>query len=221
MAFDPGRVRAIFFDVDGTLSDTDDVYAATVARWLVLLPSRMRADVARRIVLALETPANFAYAVLDRLGWDGAMRWLSARLRRRRVGEAAAALPVIAGVPEMLAALAGRYPLAIVSARGRPMVQDFLERHRLAPWFGAVVTAESCARTKPSPEPLRFAAAMLGVPVEGCVMVGDTTVDMRAARAAGAQAIGVLCGFGVEGELRRSGADAILASTADVGGLLG
>ena len=51
-------------------------------------------------------------------------------------------------------------------------------------------------------------------------MVGDTTVDMRAARAAGTQGIGVLCGFGEEAELRRAGADFILPSTADLTAVL-
>ena len=43
-------------------------------------------------------------------------------------------------------------------------------------------------------------------------MIGDTTVDMRAGKAAGAQTVGVLCGFGEEPELRQLGADLILVS---------
>ena len=44
--------------------------------------------------------------------------------------------------------------------------------------------------------PVAKAAEKLGVPVAQCVMVGDTEVDVRAAKAAGALAVGVLCGFG-------------------------
>ena len=47
-------------------------------------------------------------------------------------------------------------------------------------------------------------------------MVGDTTVDIRAGKAAGAQTVGVLCGFGQESELRRAGADLILPSIASL-----
>jgi phosphoglycolate phosphatase len=47
-------------------------------------------------------------------------------------------------------------------------------------------------------------------------MIGDTTVDMRAGKAAGAQTLGVLCGFGEEPELRQLGADFILKSTSDL-----
>ena len=56
----------------------------------------------------------------------------------------------------------------------------------------------------------------MGVPPSACLMIGDTTVDMRAGVAAGAQTLGVLCGFGEEEELIRNGANAILSTTADL-----
>lgn len=52
-------------------------------------------------------------------------------------------------------------------------------------------------------------------------MVGDTTVDMLAGRRAGAQTVGVLCGFGERGELESAGADVLLESTADLPAALG
>jgi phosphoglycolate phosphatase-like HAD superfamily hydrolase len=56
----------------------------------------------------------------------------------------------------------------------------------------------------------------MGVRPQECLMIGDTTVDIRAGKAAGAQAVGVLCGFGEEAELRQLGADQILRSTSDL-----
>ncbi len=47
-------------------------------------------------------------------------------------------------------------------------------------------------------------------------MIGDTTVDVRAAKAAGAQVISVLCGFGEKDELMRLGTDMILPTTANL-----
>jgi phosphoglycolate phosphatase len=60
----------------------------------------------------------------------------------------------------------------------------------------------------------------MGVDPQACLMVGDTTVDIRAGRAAGAQTIGVLCGFGTQRELERAGADLIVSSTADLAEIL-
>ena len=54
----------------------------------------------------------------------------------------------------------------------------------------------------------------MGVPAQACLMIGDTTVDILAAKAAGAQSVGVLCGFGERDELERIGADLILDTTA-------
>jgi phosphoglycolate phosphatase-like HAD superfamily hydrolase len=47
-------------------------------------------------------------------------------------------------------------------------------------------------------------------------MVGDTTVDIRAGKAAGAQTVGVLCGFGQTEELEQAGADLVLTHTTDL-----
>jgi len=65
-----------------------------------------------------------------------------------------------------------------------------------------------------------WAAEQLGLPPKCCLMVGDTTVDIRAGRAAGTQTVGVLCGFGDRAELERAGADLILESTAELAGVL-
>ena len=60
----------------------------------------------------------------------------------------------------------------------------------------------------------------MGVQPDECLMIGDTTVDIRAAQAAGAQSVGVLCGFGTEAELQRAGADLIIDSTASLANIL-
>ena len=86
----------------------------------------------------------------------------------------------------------------------------FLEQENLLRYFDVVVTALTARRTKPYPDPIQFAARKFGVAPESCVMIGDTTVDIRAGRSAGTQTVGVLCGFGEEAELRRQGADLIL-----------
>ena len=82
------------------------------------------------------------------------------------------------------------------------------------------ITGQSAAHTKPYPDPILLAAQRMGVQPGECLMIGDTTVDMRAGKSAGAQAAGVLCGFGEEPELRKKGADMILKNTSELAGLL-
>jgi phosphoglycolate phosphatase len=51
-------------------------------------------------------------------------------------------------------------------------------------------------------------------------MIGDTTVDIRAGKSAGAQTVGVLCGFGERAELERQGANVILGNTSELADIL-
>jgi phosphoglycolate phosphatase-like HAD superfamily hydrolase len=108
------------------------------------------------------------------------------------------------------------YRLGLVTTRGQRDVLAFLEQHGLTSVFDVVVTRESTRRLKPHPSPVLLAARQLGLPVQACVMVGDTVVDVRAARAAGAWSVAVLCGFGERKELENEGAHVVLDSTAQI-----
>ena len=60
---------------------------------------------------------------------------------------------------------------------------DFLEQFDLVRYFDHVITALSAEHTKPYPDPILLAAEKMGVAPEECLMVGDTTVDIRAGKA--------------------------------------
>jgi phosphoglycolate phosphatase len=96
----------------------------------------------------------------------------------------------------------------------------FLEQFDLVKYFDVIVTGQSAERTKPYPDPIFFAAQKMNVQPEECLMIGDTTVDMRAGKSAGAQIVGVLCGFGEEPELKKFGATVILKSTSELADML-
>ena len=216
---DKDKVEAVLFDLDGTLMDTDDQAVEALVRQLQRLhwPHPQRA--ARRLVMACETPGNVMMTLLDVLGLDALLNTFTDRLRRWRGLRTRADFHIITGVEEMLVELSGRYRLAVVTTRGLAESEAFLDQYNLRGFFDALVTRESTWRLKPHPAPIRHAARLLGVPVERCVMVGDTTVDVRAARRAGAWAVAVLCGFGEREELERAGAHVILEHTAQFSSL--
>jgi HAD superfamily hydrolase (TIGR01509 family) len=219
MPLDLPRIHAICFDVDGTLSNTDDVLVEKLERVLRpihdLLPGQDPHRMARQIVMWSEAPGNFLLGLPDTLGVDNEIAAMMKLLNRRRSRPRQDFL-LIPGVREMLQALAARYPLAVVSARNEGTTRLFLERFELTAFFQVIVTGQTAEHTKPYPDPILYAAKGMNVSAEACLMVGDTTVDIRAGKAAGAQTIGVLCGFGEEDELRRCGADMILATTCDL-----
>ena len=228
------RIRALVFDIDGTLSDTDDHLVAQVGAVLGRVPGlsgRRAGRLARRIVMAAETPTNALYGLLDETGLDAALRGLrrlSARLRAQRqratTRPAAAAdeIPhdMVPDVAEMLHVLAARFPMSTISTGHVPRIEAFLAHHGVRSLFAAVAGAETTPRMKPFADPLLFAARAMNVPPDACLVIGDTTVDMLTARAGGAQAVGVLCGFGTRAELVRTGAGLILDTTSDLLGVL-
>ena len=134
---DLSRIRALCFDVDGTLADTDDHIVQRLAALLDALPlmSGRRAErLARQAVMAAETPVHAAYAKLDELGLDVPIFQLRERLKAIRArGEDPAhsrnpevidEVPhvMVAGVQEMIATLAQHFPMCTISTGGAPRV---------------------------------------------------------------------------------------------------
>jgi len=219
MALDLSRIKALCFDVDGTLSDTDDLYAQKVADFLprFLFPDPVHT--ARRLIMWIESPGNALLGFADTVGIDDEMTAFIDWLNRHRK-DPLKKFMLVPGVDEMLIQIKGRYPMAVVSARDEKSTMRFLTQFDLCKYFDVIVTGLSAPHTKPYPDPIFFAAQRMGVQPQECLMIGDTTVDIRAGKTAGAQALGVLCGFGEEDELRQLGADHILKSTSDLIGLL-
>lgn len=219
MTLDTARIKALCFDVDGTLSDTDDVYTQKVLRFFPRFLFKDPQHAARRFVMWAEAPGNALLGLTDTIGMDdeivALIDWLSRHQKR-----SSKTFWLIPGVDGMLKQLKGRYPMSVVSARDEKGTMRFLEQFDLVQYFDAVITGQSAPHTKPYPDPILLAAQRMGVNAGECLMVGDTTVDMRAGKSAGAQTAGVLCGFGEEPELRKKGADTILKTTSELANLL-
>lgn len=208
MGFDAGRVRAVLFDIDGTLRDTDDEIIATI---LGMVPRRAAGPgterAVRRMVLHGETLVQHVLSLADRFDLDGPINRLVARCAPGGHG-ATLLTPHAAAV---LRILARRYRLGVVSVGPEVTVRNVLREHRLDHLVEVVVSGQTCRRTKPHPDPVLAALARLGVPAAAGVMVGDIPIDIRAGRAAGVQTVGVLTGFGTRRELEAAGPDLLVA----------
>lgn len=218
--FDLSRVKAILFDIDGTLADTDNTYVRRIAHSLRpfrhLFRGHNPTHFARQLVMFAETPFNTFLTLMDRLHLDEML----ALILKGKHGTQYSTRPridiLITGVLPALQQIASRYPMAIVTSRQEESTLSFIRQFQLQGLFSAVVSARTCRRTKPHPDPVRWAAKGLGVAPEDCLMVGDTDVDIRSGSLAGAQTVGVLCGFGSRRELERAGTNLILEHTAQL-----
>lgn len=211
------EVNAILFDLDGTLMDTDD---AMIDAWAERIKAANPAwsspelrNALRRLVMAGEKPTNALLTFLDRLGLDRPAFRLKAQLDAiRKEGEVS--FRPMEGAQDVIQSLSTRFKLGIITTRSRQEAQAFLRQAGLDGLFQVIITRDDVERLKPHPESVWRAALELGIPAQRCAVVGDTDVDIQAAKAAGALAIGVLSGFGDEKDL--SQADVILNSIRDL-----
>lgn len=224
-ALDVSRIRAILLDLDGTLlaihgGSADGHLARRLMFLAPVLPRRDPEAFVRRFFVLSETPTNYLLAALDRLGLDTWLRPLADEARRAKGIGTSGTSTLVPGAAEAVTILGARYPLAVLTNRSRAQARNLLAQHSLQDHFRAVTTRGDLWRFKPHPQAVRHTAMRLGVRPESILMVGDMPVDMQTARRAGAQAVGVLTGFGTADELWASGATIVLASVAELAGVL-
>ena len=219
-----GSIDAILFDLDGTLVETSNRWAEVLADRIEplkrLFPWVKPVKCGRGIVMAIETPTNYAISLSERLGVGSSFFGLADRIRKSKGLATKKGATLIEGSQPLLRTLEGRYKLAVVTTRARPEAEAFVRQSGFVSFFPIVVTRRDVWGIKPHPAPVRYAARQLGVPLERCVLIGDTAMDMRSARRAGAYAVGVLSGFGVREELEAAGAHLVLDRADQIVGYL-
>ncbi|MBN1121711.1 MAG: HAD family hydrolase [Anaerolineae bacterium] len=218
--FSPDDIEAVLFDMDGTLVDTDNVDVAKWARRIARIyrsPNARRKN-ARKLVMALETPMNAVFTVLDAVGLDTPVVRLMIRLQGGT--DQGDMMPPVDGVVDLIKQLADRYRLGVVSTREVKESEKFLVSLGVREYFEVIAGRDSTWRIKPHPQPVRYAANKLGIDPKRCLMVGDTTVDAKAGLRAGSWTVSVLCGYGERAELERTGTHLILEHTSQLRDLL-
>ena len=126
--------------------------------------------------------------------------------------------PGIAGLLDQLTARG--LPLSILSNKPDGFTRLCVQR-LLADWyFHPLVGQRAGVPKKPDPTAALEIARLLDLPPSSVLYVGDSGVDMRTARAAGMDAVGVLWGFRGADELRRNGAQHLVDRPEDVLSLL-
>jgi HAD superfamily hydrolase (TIGR01509 family) len=105
---------------------------------------------------------------------------------------------------------------AIVSRRRQRVIQEELDKFHLHPYIDTVVGREDVAQMKPAPNALTLAAERLLVPIDQCLMVGDSPNDIKAGKAAGATTAAVLTGPYAAATIVAEQPDVVLNTIADL-----
>ncbi len=213
-------LKAAVFDLDGTLVDS----AAELRAALNAALSRL----ARRPLIDQEVKAMVGDGIVRlterALAATGApLTGAALQEAVEHVRDAYAATPaptLYHGACDILALLANRgIALALCTNKPLDATRRILDQLELACRFQAVAGGDSYALKKPDPMPVRELLAQLGVAPSAAVMIGDSTNDISAGRAAGLMTIAVSYGYSTVAP-HDLGADHVIDRLDQIGAVL-
>lgn len=194
-------VRAVAFDLDGTLVDSaPDIQHA--------LNDALKKEGLQRFDLDLvrswigDGPDVLIARALAHQGRGDADDEFRARLRRwfdaATLAAPLAGGTVYPGILDLVAGLRRLLPMVAVTNKPTPLARAVLDAAGVLPFLDGVHGADAPALRKPAPAMLLAACERLGVAPAQMLMVGDSEPDMRSAQAAGCPAMLVAWGYGHE-----------------------
>ncbi len=201
---------ALFFDLDGTLIDSEAGIVAGIGHALTAVGAAVPAREALRAwigppmrdSLALLFPddpdradrALAAYrAYYDRTGWREHLIYPGMGAAVRRLHEAG-------------------YRLAVVTSKSERYARRIVETLPFAAAFDDVIGASDDGARRYKRELIAEALRRLDLVASACRMIGDRRMDIEGARQHAMRSVGVLWGFGDATELRAAGADLLVES---------
>jgi phosphoglycolate phosphatase len=207
-------IRAAIFDKDGTLFDFQSTWGVWTGHILSMiagsdvelfqsLASALQYDaVAGRVLpgslIVAGTPAEIAKVI------QGFKPELTVSEILSQLNEQAEKAPqvLVTDLQTLTKELRAQgLKLCVMTNDAERVAQEHLTSVGALNFFDYVIGSDSGYGSKPDPAPLLALAAKIGIPAEGCVMVGDSTHDLIAGRAAGMHTVAVLTGLAVREDL--------------------
>jgi HAD superfamily hydrolase (TIGR01509 family) len=205
-------IRAIFWDNDGVLVETEHLYFQATQDVLASVGIRLTQDEYIELFLVqgrgawhLAEERGIAPRDIDQLR-DERNALYADRL--------AQAVPLAADITKVLDALHGRYVMGVVTSSRKDHFDLIHRTTGLLKYFDFVLTASDYTRVKPDPEPYRRAVERSGVGRESCVAIEDSERGLAAAKGAGISCIVVPTALTRGGNF--DGADRVLGSIGEI-----
>ena len=201
------KVKGILLDLDGTIVDSKEAYleaAKTAFQILGQKPPEKRTalEIPKRLEQNLPITDIVNGSVTDFLNVY-LKTYYSVTMEKKKP---------FPNVQATLEKLSQKMKLALITMRFVPKTQIIteLEQFSLAKYFSHIITALDTHKPKPSPEALIKTVKALDVNMCDCIIVGDSVIDVRAGKTAGAKTVAVLSGLFSRGELALEHPDLIL-----------
>ncbi|WP_246195745.1 HAD family hydrolase [Halopolyspora algeriensis] len=212
------HVRAVIFDLDGVLVDSEhlwdrmrrDVVAENGGEW---------AEGATEAMMGMSTP-EWARYLVEQLGVQLTPERTAEAVIDRMAQFYADQPPVLPHAVEAVRIIAGDFPIAIASSAPPRIIRAFLDVTGLGDTVRCTVSSEEVGAGKPAPDVYLRAAHGLGLPAQECAAVEDSGSGLRAAAAAETTVIAVPNPHFPPGEQDRQQAHRVLDDIAELPGAL-
>jgi len=210
-----GNARAILFDMDGVLIDSEPVHEKAI----VALSGELGEEITDHDTLFSfkGAPEKTMAARLMEIYPDQTAT--AEELVHRKVDLYAKLfhhVTLIPGAKEFVekSYAAGRKH-GLTTSASRSTQELTFETFGFGPFFDAIITGEDIVKGKPDPEPYLITAARLGLKPEECIVIEDSINGVRSGKAAGCTTIALTTTFPVE-DLKAAGADFIIDSFSEL-----
>lgn len=208
------KVKAIIFDLDGTLVDSSEAYAEATK---IAIAATERKAMNPKVITEIPRRLEQDLPIDDLIGGFNVEKFKKIYLKTyyQATTEKSKPFPNIAVT---LAKLSSKTVLSLTTRRNvsETEVRKELAKMGLARFFKKIVTSKDTVKPKPSPEALVKCAEYMQVPIHDCAIVGDSIVDVKAGKNAGAKTVAVLTGIFTRKELQRQKPDMILGSVNEL-----
>jgi HAD superfamily hydrolase (TIGR01509 family) len=182
-------VRAVVFDLDGVLIDSEPVWEEVRRAYVAERGGRWSEEAQERL-MGMSTPEWAGYLGKE-LGVGVPPDQVAADVIDRMSDRYRDAVPLLPGAVAAVRRLAGTWPLGLASSSPRALIDVVLAQAGLDGLFQTTVSTEEVAQGKPAPDGYLAAADRLGVPAAGCVAIEDSSNGLRSAYNAGMRVIAV------------------------------
>lgn len=181
----------ILFDFDGTLANTTPLILATFHKTLGhFAPGKTFSD--QDIINTFGLPLRQGLAELTGRYQEEAIDEMTEYYRHFNFAWHDRMIRPFPGVKEGLAALSNAHvPMVIVTSKFRQSCLRGLRCLGLEDYIHGIVGCQECTAHKPDPEPMEKGLALLGVPADRCLCVGDSPYDLMSGEQAGCRTVKV------------------------------
>lgn len=188
-------IRAVLFDLDGTLLDSapDLIAALNHVRKSETLPPLGVVEMSSYVSHGAVGLLNAGMPAADKSTFESWRAGFLDHYAENLYRESS----LYEGVHELIDFLnISGIPWGIVTNKSEALTLPIIEAAQLKTTISCVVCGDTLSRSKPDPAPVSLACSILNVPPENTLVVGDDSRDLAAGKAAGTQTAAVFYGYG-------------------------